>query len=244
MEAARRAADVALLKQAGVVAETKLDGSPVTEADKECERLIAAMLSEAFPDDGVLGEEGSRKDSRNGRRWILDPIDGTRDYVRGNPLWANLIGLESGDRIVAGVANLPGLGSMYWATAGSGAYRDGSRLQASGNTDFSDSVFCLNGLNNLQRLPFRDNLAGVMARFWAVRCLGGAPDAMLVASGQADVWIEPNAAPWDLAPIRVIAEEAGARFFTFQGSAGIYDGNCVVCAPGLEAGMRGLLRSC
>src|SRR5450755_2115099 len=92
-EAAKQAAELALRYQPGIVAETKPDRSPVTKADKECEQLIARILTEAFPGDGVLGEEGASLESRNGRRWIIDPIDGTRDYVRGNPLWANLIGL-------------------------------------------------------------------------------------------------------------------------------------------------------
>ena len=79
----------------------------MTQADRECERVIAGMLSEAFPEDGIFGEEGARVESRSGRRWIIDPIDGTRDYVRGNPLWANLIALEAGGDVVVGVVNLP-----------------------------------------------------------------------------------------------------------------------------------------
>ena len=94
--------------QPGIVAETKPDKSPVTQADRECERMIARILSEAFPDDGILGEEGARAESRSGRRWIIDPIDGTRDYVRGNPLWANLIALEADGDVVVGVVNLAG----------------------------------------------------------------------------------------------------------------------------------------
>ena len=90
-----RSAELAIRHQAaGLKPEAKADDSPVTIADRECERLIAGVLTEAFPDDGILGEEGAKKESRNGRRWILDPIDGTRDFVRGNPFWAVLIGLE------------------------------------------------------------------------------------------------------------------------------------------------------
>src|SRR5580704_18597926 len=93
--AAKRAGEVALSYQAqGVNAETKPDDSPVTAADRECERVIAQMLNEKFPDDGILGEEGARKEARSGRRWIVDPIDGTRDFLRGNPLWGVLIALE------------------------------------------------------------------------------------------------------------------------------------------------------
>ena len=125
--AAKKAAGLALQYQPNIVAETKPDKSPVTQADRECEQMIARMLSEAFPDDGILGEEGARAESRSGRRWIIDPIDGTRDYVRGNPLWANLIALEADGDVVVGVVNLPVLGKLYIASRGGGAYCNGSR---------------------------------------------------------------------------------------------------------------------
>src|SRR5258706_4714814 len=128
--AAERAAELALRHQAaGITAETKPDESPVTIADRECEKLIAGLLEEAFPQDGILGEEGSRKESTNGRRWIIDPIDGTRDFVRGNPLWSVLIGLEEDREVIAGVVHLPLLGYTCWASRGGGAYRTDARMQ-------------------------------------------------------------------------------------------------------------------
>src|SRR5690349_166386 len=194
VQAAKQAAELALRYQPGIAAETKADASPVTQADRECERLISGMLAEAFPEDGLLGEEGAVAESRSGRRWIIDPIDGTRDYLRGNPLWANLIGLEADGEIVAGVVNLPCLGGLYSASLGGGAFRNGTPIHASAKTSFAESVLCLNGVNRLDELPFRERLLNSLHEFWAVRSLGGAPDAMLVASGQADFWIEPNAA--------------------------------------------------
>src|SRR6202521_3210167 len=105
---ARRAAGLALGYQAtGLRADYKADHSPVTPADRACEKLIAAALEEAFPEDGILGEEGANKESRSGRRWIVDPIDGTRDFLRGNPLWSVLIGLEESGEVMAGVVHLP-----------------------------------------------------------------------------------------------------------------------------------------
>jgi len=239
--ASKRAAQVALSMQAGIEFEAKSDGSPVTAADKACESIFAAMFSEAFPDDGLLGEEGTSVESRNGRRWIIDPIDGTRDYVRGTPLWANLIGLEADGEIVAGVVNLPLLGGIYSASRGGGAFHGGDRLRASKNTSFAEAVLCVNGLNRIREIPFREELLKRLPDFWAVRTLGGAPDAMLVASGHADAWIEPKAAPWDLAALKIVIEEAGGRFFNFDGGSTIYSGNCVACAPGLEGEMRKLL---
>jgi len=239
--AAKEAAELALRWQPNIVAETKADNSPVTQADKECERLIARRLSEAFPGDGLLGEEGARGESTNGRKWIIDPIDGTRDYVRGNPLWANLIALEAEGDVAVGVVNLPMLGKLYSASRGGGARMNGSGMQVSSKTSVEDSVLCVNGYDKMANLPFRERLLDWMARFWAVRGLGGAADAMMVASGQAEVWIEPVASPWDFAPLKVILEEAGARYLNMDGGSSIYAGNAIGCAPGLEQEVRRLL---
>ncbi len=235
VQAARKAAELALRYQGKVVAETKPDNSPVTEADRECERLIARMLSEAFPEDGFLGEEGSRSESRSGRRWIIDPIDGTRDYIRGRPLWANLIALEAGGEIVAGVVNLPLLGSLYFAGRGDGAFHDDSPIHVSSRTSVNEATLCMDAFNRLGDAPFKDRLLDWMAGFWSIRGLGGAPDAMMVASGQVEIWIEPHASPWDFAPLKVIIEEAGGRFLNFDGGSSIYAGNCIVCAPAFES---------
>jgi histidinol phosphatase-like enzyme (inositol monophosphatase family) len=234
MEATKKAAELALRYQPNIVAETKPDKSPVTKADREGEQMIARMLSDAFPDDGLLGEEGARAESRSGRRWIIDPIDGTRDYVRGNPLWANLIALEAGADIVVGIVNLPALGKLYSGTRGSGAFCNGSRIQASSKATIEESVLCLNSYDKMAKSPLREQLLDWMARFWAVRGLGGAADAMMVASGQAEVWIEPGASPWDFAPLKVILEEAGARYLNIGGGSSIYAGSGIGCVPGLE----------
>jgi len=238
VHAARKAAEVALRMQPGITSESKSDHSPVTPADRECERVIAGILSEAFPDDGILGEEGARSESRSGRRWIIDPIDGTRDYLRGNQLWANLIALEVGDEVKVGVVNLPMLGSLCMASREGGAYRNDSRMHVSSKKTIEESVLCYSQFNRPELLPFKANLQDWMARFWAVRDLGGAPDAMMVAAGQAEIWIEPRAASWDFAPLKVVVEEAGGRFLNFDGGSSIQAGNAVVCAPGLEDEVR------
>jgi histidinol-phosphatase len=241
VQAARKAAELALRYQPNVVAETKPDNSPVTEADRQCERLIARLLSEAFPEDGLLGEEGTRAESRSGRRWIIDPIDGTRDYVRGNPLWANLIALEEGDKVVVGVVNLPMLGNLYSAGRGDGAFQNGSPICVSSKSSIDEAVLCMSAFDKLEGTPLKSRMLDWMARFWAVRGLGGATDAMMVASGQAEIWIEPRASPWDFAPLKVIVEEAGGRFLNFDGGSSIYEGNCIVCAPAFETEVLGFL---
>jgi histidinol phosphatase-like enzyme (inositol monophosphatase family) len=240
--AAAKSAEVALRHQAkGIRAETKPDNSPVTIADKESEKLIVAAIENAFPDDGILGEEGARKESKSGRRWIIDPIDGTRDFVRGNPLWCVLIGLEDRGEMVAGVAHLPILRQTYWASRGSGAYRNGDRIRVSPIADISMAVLSLNGISRMSDAPFAGKVIDWAGRFWSCRSMGGTPDAMLVAAGQMDVWIEPKVAAWDLAATQVILEEAGAVFFGFNGERTIYSGNAAACTPALEAELRAFL---
>jgi histidinol-phosphatase len=238
-KAAVRAAALALRHQAaGIRAESKPDDSPVTIADRECERLIAGMLEEAFPDDGMLGEEGARKESKSGRRWIIDPIDGTRDFVRGNPLWSVLIGLEQDGEMVAGVVHLPLLSQTCWASRGGGAFRNDARMRVSSICDPKAAVLSVNSLNRIGGMPFAKQLIEWAGQFWAYRCLGGTPDAMMLAAGELDAWIEPKVAAWDLAAVQVILEEAGAVFFAFNGERSIHAGNAIACTPGLERELR------
>jgi histidinol-phosphatase len=237
--AAVRAGELALRHQTnGVTAESKLDLSPVTIADREGEQLIARMLEEAFPDDGLLGEEGGHKESALGRRWIIDPIDGTRDFLRGLPTWAVLIGLEDGPDVVAGVAHFPAQNITYYASRSAGAYRNGTRIHTSKISDPGQALLCVNGFNTVLRCPFAPRLLDWMQRFWSVRSFGGCQDAMLVAAGQAEAWVEPEGKPWDFAALKIIAEEAGAVFFNFDGRKSIYGGNCGICVPALEVELR------
>jgi histidinol phosphatase-like enzyme (inositol monophosphatase family) len=218
----------------GVVAETKPDASPVTIADKEAERAISRAIEEAFPEDGLLGEEGSSKKSRNGRRWIIDPIDGTRDFVRGNRAWSILIGLEADGEVVAGVSYFPALDELFSAARGAGADCNGGPIHASAISDPAQAVLCLNGLNAVRKKELSKGLLEWMEQFWAVRSMGGCLDAVMIARGQADLWIEVSGQPWDFAPLKIIAEEAGAKFFNFDGGSSIYAGNCIICAAGME----------
>src|SRR5580692_1210572 len=133
LEIARKAGELALrIGEGNLAVESKADESPVTIADRECEKLIVAELQTAFPEDGLLGEEGASRESSNGRRWIIDPIDGTRDFIRGTGAWSVLIGLEEHGSVVAGFACFPATGEMFSAARGEGAFWDGRRIKASG----------------------------------------------------------------------------------------------------------------
>lgn len=226
----------------GVTAEAKADESPVTAADRACEKLIIDQITREFPEDGLLGEESGRRPGRNSRQWIIDPIDGTRDFVRGIPLWAVLIGLEHHGEIVAGVAHSPRQGLLLWAAKGTGAWANGSRIKVSDKSEPKDAVLAFNGFNKAGVTALGPHLLNWVRQFWAVRSLGGATDAMLVAQGSADVWLEPNAEAWDLAPFKILIEEAGGRFASFAGEKTIYGRNAYACTPGLEDTVRDLLQ--
>ncbi len=242
--AAQRAGELALAHAArGLAPEVKADDSPVTSADRECERLIVETLRAAFPDDGFLGEEGAREAGRSGRRWIVDPIDGTRDFIRSLPSWSNLIGLEVEGEVVLGTCLLPALEELYWAVRGQGAFLGDRRIRVSAIDRRDRAVACLTAVDALARSPRAGRLLEHLSGYWAVRSLGGCLDATVVCSGRAEVWIELSAKAWDLAPFKVIAEEAGARFFDFDGKSSIHGGNAVICAPFLEQELRELART-
>jgi len=231
---ARRAGELALkIREGNIGVESKADESPVTIADKACEKLIVEELSDAFPGDGLLGEEGTSQESSNGRRWIIDPIDGTRDFIRGTRAWSVLIGLEEHGEVVAGHAYFPALNEMFSAARGVGAFWDGARIHASDISKKSEALICCNGIGMMNRYPFAKELLDWLAEFWTVRSMGGCLDAMLLATGRADVWLEAQAKPWDLAPLKIIAEEAGLMTFDFEGNDTIYGGNYVICVPAL-----------
>ena len=222
----------------GVIAEDKLDDSPVTIADKESEKLIVSRLQELFPEDGLLGEEGANKPSTNGRKWIIDPLDGTRDFVRGNGLWAVLMALEVDGDVKAGICHFPVLRRTYTAIKGGGAFCNDLPLTVSSISELSKSVLCANSLQKAKQFVWGAELVDWMGQFWAVRSQGGGPDCMMFISGQADAWLEPTSQPWDLAPLKVLIEEAGGRFFNFDGGSSIYAGNCLACTPALESELR------
>jgi histidinol-phosphatase len=239
----RRAGKVALeYAERGVEREDKADDSPVTEADRACEQLIVSELQKAFPEDGFLGEEGASDPGWSGRRWIVDPIDGTRDFLRGLRTWSNLIALEVEGEVVLGVCNLAAQGEMYWAVRGGGAFVNDEPIRVSSIDRKDRAILTLTAFNDLAATPLAKGMLEYLSQYWAVRSMGGCQDAVLVLSGRAEAWIELNAKAWDLAPMLVLAEESGCRFFNFDGGRSIHAGNCIICAPFLEQELRELVR--
>jgi fructose-1,6-bisphosphatase/inositol monophosphatase family enzyme len=240
---ARRAGKLALQSLAqGVEREDKPDRSPVTEADRACEELIVSEISKVFPEDGFLGEEGASDPGWSGRRWIIDPIDGTRDFLRGRSTWGNLIALEVEGEVVLGVCNVAAQGALYWAVRGEGAWLDKTPIRVSTIDRRDRATLTFAALPDLATSALAGDLIRHMSGYGAVRAMGGCQDALLVVSGRAEAWIELSAQAWDLAPLVVLAEEAGGRFFNFDGGRSIHAGNAVVCVPFLENELRELVR--
>ena len=214
-----------------LLVRTKSDRSPVSEADEAAERTIRDILGRERPHDGIVGEEFGSAGS-TARRWIIDPIDGTRNYVRGVPVWGTLIALEEEGTIVAGVISAPAMSTRWWARRGEGAFRNGARLAVSsvksvgeafvGYDSVTDFDAAGRGAEFLALLRACDRSRG-FGDFWA---------HMLVAEGALDAAIEPKVALWDMAPVQVIVEEAGGRFTTVGGSA-TADGGSGVSTNGL-----------
>jgi histidinol-phosphatase len=209
-----------------LLVETKPDRSPVTEADRAAEQAMRAMIARERPGDGVLGEELGA-DPAGERRWILDPIDGTINYLRGIPVWGTLIALEQAGEVVAGVVSAPLLGRRWWASRGEGAFSSGSPLRVSRVADLADAQLSYNAQVTFEECGYGPQGLALSRRCWRTRGFGDFWSYMMVAEGAVDLAVDPIAAVWDLAPLQVIVEEAGGRFSDFAGGRRLDGGNAV-----------------
>jgi histidinol-phosphatase len=242
LEITRKAGELALqLFDTTTPAEEKDDASPVTIADRECERLITHLLQENFDGDGILGEEGAQIPSRTGRRWLIDPIDGTRDFVRRNPFWSIQLALQIGTQVVLGIIHCPCLDEMLFASAGSGCFWNGTRVAASKIARVDKSILMVSGFKSAWNSWPPDAVRFLTENCWTVRCYGGCYDVIMFARAKADIWLSGSGMEWDYAPVQVIARECGARLLTKDGTDRIDARHCVLCAPGIENEIRRIL---
>ncbi len=201
--------------------ELKGDGSEVTAADRAAEELVRKSLAEAFPEDGIVGEEGQDVPSRSGRRWIVDPIDGTRSFACGVPLYAVLIALEEEGRPTLGCCHFPALGETLVAARGAGAWHNGRPARMSGVEDLASARVVTSGLEYWRDRSSDADRAGFNRLVRATRFCrtwGDAYGYFMVAVGRADVFVDPVCgAYWDYAPMLPIFAEAGGRLTTFAG---------------------------
>jgi histidinol-phosphatase len=232
LEAARAAGEIAMKYYRGGFAVTiKADQTPVTQADQEAEKAIRAILSRATPGFGFLGEEFGQEGSTS-HRWIIDPIDGTKNFVRHIPIWAVLIALEEEGQVTTGVVHNPVTGELFWARKGDGAWGNGERLHVSPCAAMGEAMLLHSSLNLLKRVGYWDGFVRLVDATSRQRGFGDYYGYCLVAAGKGEIYAEADLKPWDAAPMKILIEEAGGRLTDFEGKPDIYTGS-VLATNGL-----------
>jgi histidinol-phosphatase len=213
--------------RAGVRPEFKADRTPVTEADRAAEALIRDRLEAAFPADGIVGEELGEARSASGRRWLVDPIDGTKSFVRGVPLYAVLVALEEEGRITVGAAYFPALDEMIYAARGRGAFLNGRRLQVATTPALDRAFVSCTDPGSFAEYGREAAWRRLQAASYSRVGWGDAYGHALVASGRVEVMLDPAMHPWDCGPFAVILPEAGGYFGDWEGTETIYGGEAI-----------------
>ena len=212
--------------------ERKHDGSIVTIADREAETLLRRRIAERYPDDSVLGEEFGETQGKSDRRWIVDPIDGTFSYAHGVPLFGTLIGVEIGGEPAVGVIHMPALPETISAATGLGASLDGVRVRVSSVSPLHEALVLCGDLLGARNPEKARAMHAIAARAGAQRGWGDCYAYVLVASGRADVALDPVMSIWDCAALLPIIEEAGGKFSDWCGRRTI-DGGDAIATNGL-----------
>jgi histidinol-phosphatase len=224
-------------RSADLAVDTKADGTPVTAADRAAERLVRERIADRFPDDGVLGEEEPELLGRSGRRWIVDPIDGTKAFTRGVPLYSTLLALHDQDGPALGVIGLPALGQAVYAGRGLGCWSDGRPARVSETSTLDGAYLTTSGYSNW---PDRALLA-VKHAGCALRTWGDGYGYALVAAGRVDAMVDPEVDLYDVAAMPVILTEAGGRFTTVDGREDAGGGSGVATNGRVHDQLLGLL---
>jgi histidinol-phosphatase len=217
--------------------ERKGDGTPVTAADRHAESLVRTLVAEGYPGDGVLGEEEPETTGTTGRRWIVDPIDGTKAFTRGVPLYSTLLAVEDEHGVAAGVIVVPALDEIVWAGRGLGCFHDGRACRVSATADVADAYLTTSSYSHWpEPALLAARRSGMAMRTW-----GDGYGYLLVATGRMDAMVDPEVSPYDVAAMPVVLAEAGGRFTDLQGRDG-YDGGSGLATNGvLHDEVRALL---
>ena len=228
--------------QTGVVAESKPDDSPVTAADRGAEQLIRSLITARFPTDGILGEEEGETRASADRRWILDPIDGTRSFVRGVPLYGVMLALEEEGDVVLGVLHFPALDETVGAARGVGCWWNGRRALVSDETRLERALVCTTDVAMIEERNFARGWNRLRSHAGLVRTWGDCYGYALVATGRAEAMLDPIMSPWDAAALVPIIEEAGGVISDWHGANSWQSGHIVSTNAALANDVRELLR--
>jgi histidinol-phosphatase len=220
-----------------LVVETKPDMTPATDADLDVESMVRRRLTDERPDDAVLGEEFGGTAVFSGRQWVVDPIDGTKNFVRGVPIWATLIALLHDGVPVVGVASAPALQRRWWAATGHGAFASTAggatrRISVSSVADIESASLSFSSLSGWAARGLRDRFIDLTDSVWRVRGYGDFLSYCLLAEGAVDIAAEPEVSLWDLAALDIVVREAGGSFTSLDGVPGPHGGS-VVATNGL-----------
>jgi histidinol-phosphatase len=227
-EVARLAGDAALRHYRSTLSvETKADGSPVTIADREAETVARTWLASRCPEDGIQGEEFGGAAGTSGRRWIIDPIDGTKSFVRGVPLWGTLVAVAEGDDVLAGVAYFPALGEILAAAPGEGCWWNGQRARVSRTSTLAGATVLVTDERAFRSSTLRDGWRTLSGKAAVARTWGDCYGYLLVATGRAEVMVDPVVNPWDVACFLPIIEEAGGVLTDLTGMRTAFGGTAI-----------------
>ena len=242
LELARVTGDIALQHyKSNLTVETKADGSPVTAADRAAETAAREWILKYFPEDGVLGEEFGEERPSAARQWIIDPIDGTKSFVRGVPLWGSLVALTEGDEVLAGAAYFPAIGEWLAAAQNAGCWWNDSLCHVSAVDKMHEATVMTTDERFTGRIQYLDgwrrlSRAAAVSRTWG-DCFG----YLLVATGRAEVMVDPVMSPWDAAALQPIIMEAGGHFSDWDGKDTAFSGSVIATNGALAAEARHLL---
>jgi histidinol-phosphatase len=228
--------------------DSKPDLTPVSDADLAVERALRAVLGVERPGDDVLGEEFGGDAKFAGRQWVIDPIDGTKNFVRGVPVWASLIALLEDGVPVVGVVSAPALNRRWWASAGGGAWTsyDGGEpreLSVSAVGDLASSSLAFSSLSGWKERGIREQFVDLTDDVWRIRGYGDFFSYCLLAEGTLEIAAEPEVSLWDLAPLDLLVREAGGRFTSLEGADGPHGGSAVATNGLLHDEVLGRLQS-
>lgn len=223
--------------------EWKGDGSPVTVADRAAEAAVRGWIRARFPSDGILGEEFGEQAGTSRLRWVIDPIDGTKSFVRGVPFWGSLVAVVEDDRVLAGAASFPATGETIAAAVGCGSWHNGSRAAVSAVADLSAATVLITDDRAFSSPSRRE----AWKRIWEVaavsRTWGDAFGYLMVATGRAEVMVDPRVNAWDIACFLPIVEEAGGVFTSLDGTVTAFGGHSIATNAALAAESRRILCS-
>ena len=227
--------------QTGVAVQRKADNTPLTIADQQAEQKLRQLIEQYWPQHGIIGEEYGRTETNSPYTWVLDPIDGTKSFMCGVPLYANLVALLQDDEPILGVINFPALNEMVYAVKGGGCFWNGRPAHVSATKSLEDAVILCSDLNTFAEYGRAAQWHKLVEATYVQRTWGDAYGYALVATGRADFMADPVMALWDIAPMQVILQEAGGTLTDWQGDATIYHEECIATNSHLLADVLNLI---